>query len=185
MRKRVSWSCFVTLALVGSAFGQSAARYEVYGGYSFLREESVTNRHGWVGSFTRDFNDWLGVTGEAGGNYTAPGFVTHDRELMYSFLGGIHVAVPRKSRITPWAQFLVGPVTNRVTVFQFNGGAPPNLVRRTNTNFAIQPGGGFDFWLRPKLGIRVGGDYRLSFRQGSDLDSFRLHGGIVFKVGER
>ncbi|HTG75496.1 MAG TPA: OmpA family protein, partial [Terriglobia bacterium] len=54
-------------------------------------------------------------------------------------------------------------------------------VRTTDVNFGLQPGGGIDYWLTRRLGVRVGADYRnVNF---SSRDYFRFQSGVVFRFG--
>jgi len=56
-------------------------------------------------------------------------------------------------------------------------------MRTTEVRFGFQPGGGIDYWVKPKLGLRFGADYRREVGNFSDRDFFRLQGGVVVRLG--
>jgi len=181
--------CLVALFIIGSvvtAFSQEPPAREVSAGYSFLREEFSTNRHGWVASYAENLNRWFGAKVELGGNYGDQGPI--GRGDSHSIMAGPQFARLRTSRITPWAHFLLG-----VNILEQNTVVsvpiePPRLVpfQFNQVHFAMQPGGGIDYWLGSKVGIRLGADYRRVVRGPSnDLDNFQLHAGVVFRFGSR
>jgi hypothetical protein len=51
--------------------------------------------------------------------------------------------------------------------------------------FAVQPGAGVDFWMRRGLGVRVGADYQQWITNGEAFQVFRIHAGVVVKMGTR
>ena len=181
MKPQVCLSSLLIVASAATAFSQTTPAREVSVGYSFMREEFEFNRNGWVTSYAENVNRWFGVKAELGGNYTGGAGDVH------SILAGPQFALTKRSRITPWSHFLLGTALTHRNFFFFTPGAlPPGLglvpLQTSDANFAIQPGGGIDYWLGSKVGIRLGGDYRRVFR---GPDSFRLHGGVVFRIGSR
>ena len=184
MTIRSSLMIFFVIASAASAFGQSVPKREVSVGYSFLREEFNTNRHGWLASFAENVNPWFGVKAEVGGNYQDQGpfpGLSGDVDV-HSILAGPQFTFTRRSRIVPWSHFLLGVGLHQR--FLYIPTNPTASVPFSNTNFVMQPGVGIDYWLGSKVGVRVGGDYRRAFRGTfNDVDSFRLHAGIVFKWG--
>jgi hypothetical protein len=185
MKLHVCLISSLIIASAATALAETTPAREVSVGYSFMREEFEFNRHGWVASYAENVNRWFGVKAELGGNYIEG---TAD---VHSILAGPQLAFTRRSRITPWSQFLLGTSLTQNRLFLPFSGLPPGLglisIPTTYVNFAMQPGGGVDFWLGSKAGIRLGADYRRVFRGNSrrDLDSFRLQGGVVFRLGSR
>jgi hypothetical protein len=181
--------CLIAFALVPSVFAQSGV--EVSGGYAFLRQRFNIQSHGFVGSVAKNLNGWLGIKGEVGGSYRNEfNFLVGEeyRTGLYSFLAGPQFSAGLNTRFTPWAHFLAGAARHNISSAFFpNGvasGEPPILRKLHETDFAIQPGGGFDFWLSPRVGVRIGADYRRTFRDNViDTNSGRAHAGIVFKIG--
>ncbi|MDH4065296.1 MAG: porin family protein [Acidobacteriota bacterium] len=160
---------------------------DVSGGYSFLRhqerdevggEATGQNFHGWVASVAGNLTRWLGLVGEVGGNYKTLGFDGTDVSFsVHSFMGGMRFSARPPGHITPFGQFLVGAVRGSVSALGVSG---------STTEFGAQGGGGVDFWIRPKFGIRVGADYRRIFpKEEKGLDEFRFYAGVVVGAGQR
>jgi len=53
-----------------AARGQDAPRYEIAGGYAFMRDQDTSYNFpgGWVVSVGANATRWLGLVGEVGGN---------------------------------------------------------------------------------------------------------------------
>lgn len=173
-------ACLVGVLVLGlslPAFAQSAPAFELSAGYSLLRDEDQ-DFHGWVASGAVHLSRWIGVVGEAGGNdATLRAFTTDIDFSVYSFLGGARVSVPLGRRVTPFGQCLVGAVRLGASAFD---------ETYAETRLAVQPGAGVDVWLRPTIGVRVGGDYRRVRRdQGWGIEEVRLHIGVVVMRGRR
>jgi outer membrane protein with beta-barrel domain len=163
--------------LASPAFAQ-APRAEISGGYSFLRDQDLNmNFNGWVGSVTGNFNRWFGVEGEAGGNYKTTQVLGSDINMsVHSFVAGPRFTARTGEglEITPFAHVLVGAA---------HGTASFLGTGASTTNALFQPGGGIDYWLRPKVGIRFGGDYRRLFAEGGGANEFRFHIGVILGLG--
>lgn len=177
----------IASAAVPQAYSQTTPAREVSVGYSFLREEFTTNRHGWVASYAENLNRWFGAKVELGGSYKESEGFFADGDV-HSIVAGPQFAFTRRPRFTPWSHFLLGvALTNDNRIFLPGAtfpGSPFFRLPTTYANFAMQPGGGVDYWLGSKVGIRLGADYRRVFRGDiRDLDSFRLQGGVVFRIG--
>lgn len=52
----------------GTAYGESAFRATIFGGYSYLRNNG-NGFNGWVGQGTFNFNRYVGVTADLSGDY--------------------------------------------------------------------------------------------------------------------
>jgi opacity protein-like surface antigen len=178
---RLFFALLLVVALASTSFAQTTPAFEGSFGYSFLRNFNNFNRHGWVGSAMGNVNDWLGIKGEVGGNYSDS--ISSDS---HSFLAGPQITFRSTRLVTPWAHFLVGVQRNQTSfrILTFPGGTP-FLATGTNSDFALQPGGGIDYWFQPHLGLRLGADYRRAFRENGGLNYFRLQAGIVFRFGTR
>jgi hypothetical protein len=168
MTIRVLAALFV-LALSAPAYAQDFPRFDVSGGYSFLRAEEE-NFNGWLASITGNVTPGLGVTGEVSGHYA-----TLDGEDVnfHSYLVGPRFAARQNPAITPWVHVLFGAVRTGGDTFD------------TFTDFALQPGGGVDFWANPNFGVRAGVDYRRVFFEGEGSNHFRFQVGVVLAGGRR
>ena len=95
---------------------------------------------------------------------------------VHSFLGGPRVSFHGNPTVAPFGHVLLGAARVSGSVFG---------MRESETEFALQPGGGVDVWLRRNFGIRVGGDYRRIFFEGEGADEFRIQLGVVVTGGSR
>ncbi|MDH4065772.1 MAG: porin family protein, partial [Acidobacteriota bacterium] len=147
----------LVLCLSLPAFAQNTTpAVDISGGYSFLRDQDLEeNLHGWVASIAGNVTRWLGLIGEVGGNYKSMDVFGTDVDFsVHSFMGGARFSARSAGNVTPFGQVLVGGVRGSVSALGES---------ESTTEFGLQFGGGADFWLRPKFGIRVGGDYRRVF----------------------
>jgi opacity protein-like surface antigen len=160
------------------SFAQDTPAFDVSGGYSFLRDQEIEeNFHGWLVSAGGNFNDWFGIVGEVGGNYKTLDVLGSDLDLsIHSFMVGPRFAAHTNPSVTPYGQFLVGAARASGSILGES---------ESTTELAIQPGAGVDFWVRPRLGIRVGGDYRRILVEEAGSNEFRFHAGIVLSGGSR
>jgi len=164
------------------AFAQDTVpAVDIGGGYSFLRDQDLEeNFHGWVASVAGNLNRWMGVVGEVGGNYKTENILVDVDFSVHSFMGGVRFSARQAGGVTPFGQILLGGVRGSVSALGES---------ESSTEFAIQPGAGVDIWLRPRFGIRVGGDYRRIFvseeDDGEDSNEYRFYAGVVLGLGER
>jgi hypothetical protein len=169
--------------LAEASFGQSAGRYEVSAGYSFLAGDLEKDRHGFVTSFTHRVSGRFGIETEVGGNYRKEPFLTQN-DYVHSILAGPKFKFRKDAKLVPWAHALAG-ITIDDRTFPLTIATPigPSTIGVSTTfiKFAFQPGGGIDYWLTGSFGVRVGADYRsVAF---SNRDFFRAQSGVVFRFG--
>ena len=144
----------------GTSFAQDARLFELSGGYSFARASNSfvgMNFNGWIASATGNLSPIFGITGEIGGSYRSIDPFGNGNDLLvtlHSFLAGPRVNLRAATKVTLFGQFLVG-------AHRFG------LEGASATDFAIQPGVGVDFWTAPNVAVRLGADYRRTFRSGS------------------
>jgi hypothetical protein len=146
---------------------------DLSGGYAFLRHQQLREnfRGGWLAGVARHISGPLAVAGEVGGQYTTSTLFGDGPHLaVHSFMIGPRFSARTSPAITPFAHFLVGAVHIRSSHMGNSGSA---------TEFAIQPGGGADFWFAPRFGARVGGDYRRTIAKAAS-NQLRFHIGLVF-----
>jgi len=106
--------------------------------------------------------------GEVGGQYRHASSI--ESISLYGFLGGFRFVLTRGSRLTTFAQALVGAETFSSPGF-------------TEAGFAFQPGGGLDIALHRRVAIRVQGDFRMGFEEGVMFKEARFTTGIVVGLG--
>jgi hypothetical protein len=165
------WALLSLLVLSAPAAYAQAPRFDVSGGYALARE-TPESLHGFVASVTGHVRETFGITGEVGGNYLT---IDEAETDVLSFLVGPRWTNRELRRASPYVQVLVGGVRASQ---EFEG------ETTTDTEFAIQPGGGVDVWLSPNFGIRGGGDWRrIAYADGRN--QFRVHIGVVVAGGRR
>jgi hypothetical protein len=165
---------------------------EISGGYSSLLANFKTSgtRFNLIGgSYSLDYykNNWLGLVGDVGvyhqGNIAASGFGL----TLSTFQFGPHIRIQHHTRLTPFAELLlgVGHAGGSLYTRSLGTGLSPLGV---NNGFLLTLGGGADWKLTPRIGIRlVQVEYlRSQFLNGSTnrQDNLRLSIGIVFHFGE-
>ena len=163
--------------LVTAAHAQDTPVADVAAGYSvvYVVKGYTYFMNGGSGSATLNVNNWLGAVGDFGA-YHAPSGVSSLTAETYTF--GPRFSYRRWSRLTPFAQVVLGGVHSSVVTSSFTG---------ASNAFALGVGGGADlsldsggrFALRPQL------EY-LNFRSnGSTIGNFRLSVGIVIRIGQK
>lgn len=136
-------------------------------GYSYFRlgGSGGLNSNGGSGSIAYFPNKWLGLAGDFGAYHASPSGVSVNT---YTYLFGPRFSLHNPTRITPFAQALVGG--SRITVGSGGG---------SNSQFAWSFGGGVDFPLLPHLAFRPQLDYVGLDTPGSKTNCTRVSAGVV------
>jgi len=132
--------------LLSAAPSRAQGSVDVSAGYSYFHEGSGANlnMNGISGSVAYNPIPFMGVVGDIGVYHASPGGVSVNT---YTFLFGPRVYFKNPSKVTPFAQFLVGGAHGTVS------GAP------SVTDFAYSFGGGVDVPVLPHLALRPQVDY--------------------------
>jgi opacity protein-like surface antigen len=189
-----------------TAFGASAQRAELFGGYSYMRAGylpiqpvGTVNLNGWDASIAYKPIRWIGLVADVGGTYgsarslgplvgcpavlcSGPNNVSTSS---YTVLFGPRLYVPI-GRVTPFIHVMAG------AVHVSNSGETTNALTSalgtlTDTSVATALGGGLDFRVIPGLAIRVAQlDYiRTGLFSipvlGNSQNNFRFSTGVVFR----
>jgi hypothetical protein len=175
------------------ASAQNYQRVEVFGGYSYLNFDvpstAVTNSmrlntNGWEAAAAFDFLRHVGAVADFSGHYKGDcGGVPGLNCSEYSFLFGPRITFgdSGKNKLTGFVHGLVG--ADRISGGEFG-------VSVSNNSLGVAAGGGLDYWVTRRVGVRlVQADY-LFTRHFTDLDvpvqhNFRVSAGIVFSLGGR
>ena len=173
----------------------------VFGGYSYLRNGGNSS-NGWDGQATFNFNRYLGVTADIGGNYHTrtsvsllPGVSASTNQTLYTFLFGPTVTANfGKSAVFGHALFGAARASSGAGIsIPIVGGVSTGLTNATA--FAMAFGGGVDISVSRHVAIRaVQVDYihtrfnsldalstGLSSSTGGGQNTLRYSGGIVFR----
>lgn len=167
---------FVLIASLPSS-AQQVSRWEVFGGYSFLRVDSpsfgftdYSNLNGFIGggawNFTRTWSVATDVSGHYGSQLT-----------VYNYMIGPQYSWRRqKSRF--FAHALFGKTQNKVDIME------PGRSGVESVGRAFSAGGGFDWDITPRITIRVlQADYLNTNTFGATQNNFRGSAGILIRFG--
>jgi len=169
------------------------AQVEIFGGYSYMRANTVIsgtpfNLNGANFSVAFYVNNWLGLVGDVSfhrqGKIAANGFSL----TLQSYQFGPRLRLRNHTHLTPFGQFLFGAGHAGGTLYtrSLGSGMPP---LGANNGFLLTAGGGADWRLSPRIGIRlVQAEYLQShFLNGSGngdrQHNLRLSTGVVFILG--
>lgn len=180
--------------LAGRAYGQGGSgsdtpAVEISGSYSYLRTNLISpggccfGVNGGNGGVAFHFSRWFAVAGEIGG-YEASDARGSGRSLVLTtYTVGPRLSLRTDSRLTPFAEGLVGGGHASGTLYTGAGGLG------SNSAFVAMAGGGIDIRVSRRVAIRaLQADYLFSkFKNGSNdrQNNLRLSGGIVFRFGSR
>jgi hypothetical protein len=161
------------------ATGEEFPRWELYGGYSFLRFSDLEQNYtlGWVGSAAYNLKRWLGIVGEVSGSYASeelPGFASGSSSI-HAFLGGSRMSLRRRG-LTPFVEALFG-----ATRTDFSATLQPISLGLASTDFTVQGGLGADLPVTDSAAIRATVDFRTIYVGDESLGQFRFTTGLVYR----
>jgi outer membrane protein with beta-barrel domain len=173
---RRSLLCIAALTFLFSSLSlaqSTTARFDLFGGYSYLRSNpgggsESANSSGWEASAGWNWNRWLGFKADLDGHYCCDGQTEHN------FLFGPQITV-RKSRADFFAHGLIGVSHGTASGF-------------SDTQLAWAIGGGLDLKFKrfSRVGFRViQADYLGTHYSDSVQNNFRYSTGIVFHIGKK
>jgi hypothetical protein len=191
----------VLLGAPAAALAQAAPTVEVAGGYHLIAMthagSSKAAPKGWFADVSARVNEVIAIVGTAGGGYTSfptefdtridEDHVVHVSATFggtlrtHAVMGGVRFTPRGASRLAPFGQVLCG-------VGLLSGSVMPSSIAKSG----FDVGGGVTAWLRPTIGLRVGGDYVRVFSKGEtardtveDLHVLRVTVGAVVPLGGR
>jgi hypothetical protein len=181
-------------------------KVELFVGYSYLRSvpspasgNRIVGLNGGATSIAFNINRYLGVVGDFGGyNDTRlqltgagadPARVSDSGGSVFSYMGGPRLSYRNHSRITPFAQVLLGGVhASEVTLSNCSGAGCTPLPAQNA--FAIVGGGGVDIRVFHRLSIRaIQAEYMMTrfadptTNAGAMQNDLRLSSGLVYRFG--
>ena len=151
-------------------------RWETSLGWSFLHVSGefldMNSALGWNVSVARNVSPWLGIVGDATGNYKNGLLAADEPDVaIHTFTGGPRFSARNSPVAVPFAEFLVGLTR---TGLEIDG------VGDSSTEFTIQPGGGVDIG-NERVAARLSFAWRRVFYEGDPTNLFRFVGGIVIR----
>lgn len=192
MKKLVHFA-LASLFLLGIASAQNVPAMDVFGGYSYLSFHMPANAitsfsnaetlalNGWDLSVSVSLLRHLALEGDFSGHKNSDCFNLLNCSN-FSYMGGVRFNVGNRSRkLTGFVHGLVGQ--DRVDLPEASF-----VTSQSDTSVAFAGGGGIDYWVLRRVGIRLGpADFiytnHLHADGVSSQNSFRLGGGIVFRFG--
>lgn len=170
VRSRGSRSALILVAAILCASPASAQGWQLWGGYSMLREtkDQITFPAGWTAGAARSVNGWLSIVADVDGQKKSIPSIGSDIVLTsHAFLVGGR-ASKSLGRFTESAQVTLG-------ILRADGDAFGSSSR--STAFALQPGLALEYPIAGQWSARAGVDLRL-IHTGEQL---RVVGAIVFR----
>ena len=169
----------VSICLSGSALAQDTRRTELGVAYTVLHDqEPHGSAQGFLGSFAVNVNRWLGLIAEGGVNHGRIEDRANTHFDAASFMAGPRFSLRKSSRVTPFAQLLIG--TQHKDIEDLTGD-------EGETSFAWQTGAGVEFRMNSRTGLTIGGDFRHihedAHHDNHHHSEFRFQTGVVFRVG--
>lgn len=186
----------LALGMALPANAQDDRKAEVSVGYQLLTlnddELDETLGKGWYADVAGNIGPFFAVVMQVGGSYKTVeetetiGGVTGTATAklkVHNYLGGIRVG-PRRTRVSPYAEFLAGGVTASadLSASVVSGGQTffSTDESESSSEFAIQFGGGVTIWLSDRVGIRGSVGYLRVMADDEGTNVLRATGGISF-----
>ena len=181
---KLVWSTTAAFALVVAMGATSPAaaqgKQEFAAGYQFQNMSagggSTSFPAGWFfdAGFPISFPN-LSIVGSVDGSYKSETILTTDvSKKVHTFMGGIRYSMKASGMMTPFGQFLVGAASTSASA----GG-----TSASNTDGAIDIGGGINWGLNDKWALRLGIDYRRIMGTVGTND-FRFVAGVILPIGK-
>jgi opacity protein-like surface antigen len=173
--RRLLLSAVLLLAWGGTTAGADAGdapKMELFGGYSYLREDFLEKNFplGWNVSLAANVTPSLGLVADVGGHYQTEEGIDFS---IHNFLGGLRFSY-RLDSVTPYAEALMG-----VTRASASAGDESESSR----DFSVQGGAGLGFPVSDRLAIRAGVDFRKLYFEGGSSQEIRVGIGLSFGFG--
>ena len=195
MKKSLLLSSLLAICLPLAASAQEVApKVEIFGGYSYLRADAVTNptgvgtsirAHGFNTSLGGNITKHIGIVGEFSRFTESEGFtisvlgrINVDSNVV-TYLFGPRIT-PHRGKVEPFVHALLGGAREND---KLSGGVVAEL---TENAFAFALGGGLDIKVNDNFAIRVAQvDYLGDKLGGQTGNNFRYSAGIVIRLGKR
>ena len=189
----------VIVGCAATASAQDAPAGEVSAGWRLLNIPdtfgfggSQTLPLGWYADVSGNMTRVFSVVGEVSGNYKSfddnldfgPLVDVNVSVNVHTFMGGIRASARQKPRFVPFAQALFGLARGSGTVegHATVAGRPISIDESESaSDFAFDAGGGVNFGLTDRIGVRVGASYvRVGGSDGGNAFRFGVGAVIPF-----
>jgi hypothetical protein len=181
---RASITLIVLISSFALAQDSTLQKWQVYGGYSLLHQDTAKQRdlavdlslhdpnnaftiksyfNGWNAEVQYNASRWVGAVADFSGFSAVPFSPTNPSAAVglptqsrYSFLVGPVISFRNKTHFTPYAHVLFGLERAHLTGTSISGSAPPfTSVATTYTDFTAAAGAGVDYKVIRHFGLRL------------------------------
>jgi len=171
----------LSLSVVSPAFAQHTPIVDVSGGYSLTTDDDET-LNGWYAAVGGNITRWFALVADVNGHYLSEQVPAFDdfpggraKFDAIAILGGPRFTF-RSERLAVFAHVKGGLVTFHSTFMGYDD---------SQSEAALEAGGGVDVWLARRVALRVGVDGRAVLFEDEPEGAFRFHAGVVFGLGTR
>jgi opacity protein-like surface antigen len=177
--------CVMVVGYAVPASAQGTPKAEISAGYNYLAlkgsedDEWTKFPKGWYADVAGNVTETVSIVGQVTGNYKT--FDDDDFELkVHSFMAGVRAG--SAGRVRGFGQVLIGGLNIK---------GSEGTDSASQTNFAVQLGGGVTVMGSGNVGLRLGVDYLRAMAKDDgavDDDSFngfRFNVGVTFGIGSR
>ena len=152
--------------------GDIGYRWDLAVGYEYVHFKSApfsANLSGIHTSLAYSVNEWFALEGSLVSAFGGDVFQSGEMSKYALFTGGGRIFWNRQPhRFSPWAHVLVGGVHMN-----------PQIAASSKTAFALQTGGGIDWFFNPRLSFRAEADYVRTQLYSSSQNNFQIGVGVV------
>jgi hypothetical protein len=176
-----------------SAHAQDAPKWEIFGGYSYMRSNIIVsgtpfNLNGGSGSVAYNLTNWFGLVGDFGVTHQGAVAAKPFSLTVTSYEFGPRVSWRNHTHLTPFAQILLGGGHAGGTLYTTSLGTGLAPLGTSN-DFNFSVGGGVDWKLNHGFGIRLAQAEYLHTQflnaNNNSQSNFRLSTGVVFSFGKQ
>lgn len=180
MKSRFVVSLFAFFAvLAGAAHAQDRSKLDVFAGYSYDRWDGAKNfnLNGGSASVAYNMNNWLSGVADFGAYHNGNVLNSGLNFTLSTYLFGPQVSYRHWSRVTPFGEVLFGAERVSTTTA---------TASRSDSNFAMTAGGGFDVKVAKHFSVRPAKvDYLLTRfaaagAAATSQKNLRVSTGVVF-----
>jgi len=171
---------FFSVFILGcAAQAQQVARWELFGGYSYMRLDTpalgfsdYSNTNGWNASVTGNLNRRFGIVLDGSGHYAS-------NIGAYNIMIGPQIT-ERRDKGKFFAHLLFGKSDDHVNIFE----PQPFRTEFTGVGLAVAAGGGFDLYYKKRVTFRVfQADYVHTHSFGATEQNVRVSTGVLINFG--
>jgi hypothetical protein len=169
----------MAMMIASSSSAQAQTRSEFSAGYQVTHVPDLTLPAGWYADISVPLVPMFNVVGEVSGAYKSESLAgVSTTAKLHTFLGGVRFTGRGTPTVVPFGQVLIGAAKLNFGV----NAAGASILSGSDTEFALQLGGGVNVMASPRVGVRAGVDYRRIFTV--DENEVRFAFGIVLPFGK-